>query len=91
MYKRQIKGRNFPVQVYIADAQYAWRQLPEGVSMNTDPGNSFFANALEPGVYAGISGGTQFNRGCASHSPSSADDDDDDETDSGGDETAADD
>lgn len=86
-----IKGRNFPVQVYITDAQYAWRQLPEGVSMNTDPGNSFFANALEPGVYAGISGGTQFNRGCASHSPSSADDDDDDETDSGGDETTADD
>lgn len=59
--------------------------------MNTDREIPFLLNALEPGVYAGISGGTQFNRGCASHSPSSADDDDDDETDSGGDETTADD
>ena len=83
-----IKGRNFPVQVYIADAQYAWRQLPEGASMNTDPGNSFFANSLEPGVFSGISGGTHFNRGCSSHSPSSGTDDEGD--DGGSEETEAD-
>lgn len=46
--------------------------------MNTDPGNSFFANSLEPGVFSGISGGTHFNRGCSSHSPSSGTDDEGD-------------
>ena len=73
-----ITSRNFPVQVNIADAQYTWRSLPSGVSPATDPYEPFYQNALD-GKFSGVTGGTtQYNRGCAAHSPSDKSDSDSD-------------
>ena len=72
-----ITSRNFPVQVNITDAQYTWRELPSGVSPATDPYEPFYETALGDGKYAGVTGGTtQYNRGCAAHSPSEKSDSD---------------
>ena len=61
-------SRSFPVQVYVTDAQYVWRQLSGGVTMSTDPTLPFFSPMLGWRKYCGISrGGRQFNRGCAVH------------------------
>lgn len=73
-----ITSRNFPVQVNITDAQYTWRSLPSGVSPATDPYEPFYQNALD-GKFSGVTGGTtQYNRGCAAHSPSDKSDSDSD-------------
>ncbi len=61
--------RNFPLQVYVSDAQYVWRSIPSNQSISTDETQPFFVNSLPWGKYCGISrGGVQFNRGCAIHS-----------------------
>lgn len=60
--------RCFPSQVYISDAQYVWRELPDDILPETSPELPFFNNLLEEGEYCGISyGGTQFNRYCRAH------------------------
>ena len=60
--------RNFPTQVYVTDAQYVWRSLPDNKPMSVDETLPFFANALPWGKYCGISRSKiQFNRGCAIH------------------------
>lgn len=60
--------RDFPVQVYVTDAQYVWRSLPDNKPMSVDETLPFFANALPWGKYCGISRSKiQFNRGCAIH------------------------
>ena len=60
--------RNFPMQVYVTDAQYVWRSLPDNKPMSVDETLPFFANALPWGKYCGISRSKiQFNRGCAIH------------------------
>lgn len=57
--------RDFPVQVYVDDAQYVWRKISMTVSMSHDASLPFFSNMIKKGRYCGISRGiTQFNSGC---------------------------
>lgn len=60
--------RSFPVQVYVADAQYVWKSIGDDVLPETSPGLPFFNNALGEGEYCGLSRtDTQFNRLCRAH------------------------
>lgn len=62
-----ITSRNFPKQIYVTDAQYMYRALPEGVAMSSDNNQPFFANGLR-GYYTGLSSnGLQFNHACSEH------------------------
>lgn len=57
--------RSFPMQIYVNDAPFCTRDLPEGVAFCTDPTLPFFANALGEDEFAGIGyGEKQYNRGC---------------------------
>lgn len=57
--------RDFPVQVYVDDAQYVWRRVLSGRSMTHEQTLPFFSEIIKSGRYCGISrGGTQFNSGC---------------------------
>ena len=60
--------RSFPVEVYVTDAQYVWRELPPEIMPETSPALPFFHRILKEGEYCGIShGDTQFNRLCRAH------------------------
>ena len=60
--------RSFPTEVYISDAQYVWRDLPDDVMPETSPSLPYFNNILGEDEYCGISyGTTQFNRYCRAH------------------------
>ena len=60
--------RSFPTEVYISDAQYVWRDLPDDVMPETSPSLPYFNNLLGEDEYCGISyGTTQFNRYCRAH------------------------
>ncbi len=57
--------RVFPVQVYVTDAQYVWRDIGKDTLPATSPELPFFANLLGEGEYSGISRvERQFNRYC---------------------------
>lgn len=59
--------RSFPMQIYVSDAQYVCRHLPENIPISTD-GSAYFSKALGKYEYCGISNtATQFNRGCDIH------------------------
>lgn len=56
--------RSFPVQIYVTDAQYVYRDLPENVRPCGWWGEPFFAKTIPDGTYIGITnlkGGRQFN------------------------------
>ena len=60
--------RSFPIQIYISDAQYVWRPLPDGVIPETSQSLPFFNNIFGEDEFCGISyGNTQFNRYCRAH------------------------
>jgi penicillin-binding protein 1A len=60
--------RSFPVQVYVTDAQYVWRELPADVLPETAPSLPFFHNLLCPNEFCGISRvESQYNRFCRTH------------------------
>jgi penicillin-binding protein 1A len=60
--------RNFPTKIYISDAQYVWRELPDDVMPETSPSLPYFNNLFGEDEYCGISyGATQFNRYCRAH------------------------
>jgi penicillin-binding protein 1A len=60
--------RNFPTEIYISDAQYVWRELPDDVMPETSPSLPYFNNLFREDEYCGISyGATQFNRYCRAH------------------------
>ncbi len=60
--------RSFPMQIFVTDAQYTYRELPQGTQPETNPNLPFFANALSENSFSGISyGNTQFNRYCRAH------------------------
>lgn len=53
------------MQIYVNDAPFCTRDLPEGIAFCTDPTLPFFVNALGEGEFAGIGyGEKQYNRGC---------------------------
>ena len=60
--------RSFPMEIYVTDAQYVWRELPPAVMPETSPALPFFHGILEEGEFCGISyTDTQFNRLCRTH------------------------
>ena len=60
--------RRFPVQVYISDAQYVWKELKKGFRPSESDGLPFFSNMIPKGEYWGISlSDLQFNRSCKAH------------------------
>lgn len=59
--------RSFPMQIYVSDAQYVCRRLPDNIRISTD-GSAYFSGALGKNEYCGISNtATQFNKGCNIH------------------------
>ena len=59
--------RSFPMQIYVSDAQYVCRHLPQNIPISVD-GSAYFSGALGKNEYCGISNSTtQFNRGCGIH------------------------
>ena len=60
--------RHFPIQVYVSDAQYVWRRLPNDVLPGSSDNEPFFINTIKKGDYCGISySEKQFNRSCKEH------------------------
>ena len=60
--------RNFPMQIYVTDAQYTWRDIGKFILPETSPSLPFYNNVLSEDSYCGISNTqTQFNRACREH------------------------
>lgn len=60
--------RSFPMEIYVTDAQYVWRQLPPQIMPQTSPSLPFFYGLLKEGEYCGISKtDLQYNRLCRAH------------------------
>ena len=60
--------RSFPMQIYVTDAQYVYRDIGTDVLPETSPSLPFFNNLLNENEYCGISkGGIQYNRFCRTH------------------------
>lgn len=63
-----IRDRSFPCEVYVSDAQYVYRPMPEGVRLGESYDCPYFVHALEEGRFCGISiGKKQFNAACYWH------------------------
>jgi len=65
--------RNFPVEVFVTDAQYVYRDTA-GAELNAETlteNQPYFANTLPEGTYVGISPYVekQYNRACTVHLP----------------------
>ena len=59
--------RSFPMQIYVSDAQYVCRNIPQNLSISSD-GSAYFSAVLGKNEYCGISNTKeQFNRGCFVH------------------------
>ncbi len=64
----RIEDRSFPMEIYIPDAQYAYRDMPSYVMPSNWHGVPFFANMLKTGEYCGSSYvNTPFNAFCYEH------------------------
>ena len=60
--------RSFPMQIYVSDAQYVWRELLRGIMPETSPELPFFNTMAKENEYFGISYGShQYNRFCRKH------------------------
>ena len=60
--------RSFPVQIYVTDAQYTWRELSKEILPETSASLPFYNNLFPKDTYSGISrADTQFNRACRTH------------------------
>ena len=60
--------RSFPEELFIVDAQYVYRDVPEDVPLCTAENLPYFFHTLDDGDYCGVSETEkQFNRGCAVH------------------------
>lgn len=60
--------RHFPMQIYVSDAQYVYRELPSDILPGDSDGEPFFINTLPKGDYCGISyTEKQYNRYCHQH------------------------
>lgn len=60
--------RSFPMQIYVTDAQYVWREIGKEVLPETSPSLPFFHNLLKKNEFCGISKGKyQYNRYCRTH------------------------
>jgi len=60
--------RSFPIQIYVTDAQYVWREIGSESLPETAPSLPFFHTVLKKGEYCGISKAEQqYNRLCRAH------------------------
>ncbi len=60
--------REFPMQIYVTDAQYTWRDIGKDILPATSPTIPFYANILQKDIYCGISKtDIQYNRACREH------------------------
>lgn len=60
--------RSFPIQVYVLDAQYVWKNLKGNIAPCFDKNKPFFYNIIPKNEYCGITlCEEQFNRGCKYH------------------------
>ncbi len=64
----RVEDRSFPVEIYVEDAQYVYRELPSTVKPGGWWGVPFFVNMLSPGEYCGSSyASTPYNAYCYPH------------------------
>jgi len=60
--------RSFPMQIYVTDAQYVWKDIGDSILPETSPALPFFNNIFNEGIYCGITNSDQqFNRLCRNH------------------------
>ena len=60
--------RSFPIQIYVTDAQYVWRNVGKDVLPETSPTLPFFHNLLKKNEFCGVSKVQyQYNRYCRAH------------------------
>lgn len=60
--------RSFPIQIYVTDAQYVWREIGTAILPETSASLPFFQNLLNKGEFCGISKtDRQYNRFCSTH------------------------
>lgn len=60
--------RSFPMQIYVSDAQFTCREMPQGTVPTTEEGRPYFSSLLGAREYCGISpGAKQYNRACTKH------------------------
>ncbi len=60
--------RSFPMQLYVTDAQYTWRDIGLYILPETSPYLPFYNNILGENAYSGISKSEfQYNRACREH------------------------
>jgi penicillin-binding protein 1A len=63
-----LAERHFPIQIYVSDAQYVYRELPGDVLPGDSEDEPFFINLLRKGEWCGISySEKQFNCYCSAH------------------------
>ena len=60
--------RSFPMQIYVTDAQYVWRDVEGDILPETSPYLPFFNNLMSEDEFCGVSNSEyQFNRLCRGH------------------------
>ncbi len=60
--------REFPMQIYVTDAQYTWQDIGKNILPETSDKLPFYNNLLTKDMYSGISKvDVQFNRACRTH------------------------
>jgi len=60
--------REFPMQIYVTDAQYTWRDIEVSILPETSQLLPFYNNLLPKDIYSGISRtDIQYNRACREH------------------------
>ena len=63
-----VTDRSFPVEIFVADAQYVYRDIGDIAPGGTE-NQPYFSTALPEGTYVGISKAEkQYNRACTVHS-----------------------
>ena len=60
--------RDFPIQIYVSDAQYVWKEINGQIEPRININSPFFENSIKIGHYCGVSRGEkQYNRYCIYH------------------------
>ncbi len=63
-----IPGRSFPIEIYVTDAQYVWREISEDTKLGDSFDMPYFIYSLDENEYVGKSKGKkQFNSYCYLH------------------------
>ncbi len=64
----RVEDRSFPVQIFVEDAQYVYREMPDDVKPGGWWGDPFFINMLREGEFCGTSyAETPYNAYCYKH------------------------